>query len=1197
MKKSTCAYIDTFLWSIKQDMHAIKYLHIFLIVFLAVQSNWLKAENVLNLSPSPDDACALYIGAEEVYNAQGVLQGNFGSFAYFNSPSKLHFFVKDPQSEVVLFAFSQPTTLRSFAGAYVEDVRFRVVDPTGNQINCWGPHDKTGNIPGIPAGWQNIDAVNANLMPGSEGYAQVELGANVGYTPFVLDFSQLDCASLVPGEYTIEFYKTDYDSTTGFYVENWDISVMDNGGNRIAGRVWSNNWAIGIKQDDLGDIDPDFGRAFNGAFYACDNDNYVTKVDFNTGNPYEGFRGGTFNVFFNSSGVSSTGNILEDRKSIEDDITQDPNLRFEYRVFLEEPDVAVWPVPTTGDFLLMNPFLSRCDADEYCFNVSTDGLGEVQVLIDVNGNGIYNEAGELFLAETVEEEDLADANGVYPYQICIPWDGRDAEGNVIETTSLSVQIYFRQGVFHYPVHDVEYSDVGYRIESIRPCLCNACGDGACPIEVYFDDSNISVDNVLGPQVDLDGCSPLCHPWSAGTSAAFGNRNTINTWWYAFSQNEMAFIDTELEYLACTVAGPEDICFGEAATLTADCISLPANIPATQPVEYLWEGPQGFTSSASVVEVTEGGNYILTILNPATGCSYTDNLLLTVLPPDECCDIIGSLPPSDGGTYGDISDIPTPNEDDFSGLYVCFSDVEFQVTDTDGGGAGCVGDPLVITRDWTIIGDDGDPATPEEIITFQQTFEIVDALNPEFTTFFGFVTANCEDSLDPDGNINFQLLPPDVSDNVSANENLTLSYIDSEIVLGCNTKYVYRTWTVTDECGNSFSELQVIFVQDLTPPTVTCPADLVLGCGDALPAAYASQDEFVAAGGVPEDNCTTTFTISLQSETQIAGAETPECTLDDVWERTYACDDGCGNVVYCTQGITYEAPICDDGVECTVDSYDCNTCSCINDDAACQEQNTYCTFTIGYWGNHMDHLALVLNGEDLIIGDYTFTLECLNYVLPGPPKHTRNATYCGVAYEDNTSMLRQAIALKLNQMASPDFQESNNDVGSIGDLLLEDIYMCTENNPLTYYYETYPGITVSGLLTLGEEAAAAGINDTNLTEAMDAINIRFDECQENIECLEFRNRADELQDLNTFNVFPNPTNNFIHIDLNNYVGKKGTLQIVNHLGQVIETTKFDAIPQEIIRKNVTGYKHGIYMTVLQLEAGKPKVKHFIVENEF
>ena len=48
---------------------------------------------------------------------------------------------------------------------------------------------------------------------------------------------------------------------------------------------------------------------------------------------------------------------------------------------------------------------------------------------------------------------------------------------------------------------------------------------------------------------------------------------------------------------------------------------------------------------------------------------------------------------------------------------------------------------------------------------------------------------------------------------------------------------------------------------------------------------------------------------------------------------------------------------------------------------------------------------------------------------------------------------------------------------------------------------------------------------------------------------------------------------------------------------METTKYDAIPQEVIRKNVVGYKHGIYMMVLRLEFGKAKVKHFVVENEF
>src|SRR5205823_14128752 len=59
--------------------------------------------------------------------------------------------------------------------------------------------------------------------------------------------------------------------------------------------------------------------------------------------------------------------------------------------------------------------------------------------------------------------------------------------------------------------------------------------------------------------------------------------------------------------------------------------------------------------------------------------------------------------------------------------------------------------------------------------------------------------------------------------------VTISYPDSVSNNCGGTKVILRTWTATDACGNSTNCVQTITVRDTTPPTISCPPNVVLEC--------------------------------------------------------------------------------------------------------------------------------------------------------------------------------------------------------------------------------------------------------------------------------------------------------------------------------------------------------------------------------
>ncbi|MEZ5021000.1 MAG: hypothetical protein R2756_12960 [Bacteroidales bacterium] len=108
--------------------------------------------------------------------------------------------------------------------------------------------------------------------------------------------------------------------------------------------------------------------------------------------------------------------------------------------------------------------------------------------------------------------------------------------------------------------------------------------------------------------------------------------------------------------------------------------------------------------------------------------------------------------------------------------------------------------------------------------------------------------------------------------------------------------ITRTWTLTDDCGNTTTHIQIITVRDTTPPTFTVPADITIykdaTCG------YNSDVSITGDVTDETDNCDTSLDATF---TDAVAAGT--CEGEEIITRTWTLTDDCGNTTTHIQIIT------------------------------------------------------------------------------------------------------------------------------------------------------------------------------------------------------------------------------------------------------------------------------------------------------
>ena len=180
----------------------------------------------------------------------------------------------------------------------------------------------------------------------------------------------------------------------------------------------------------------------------------------------------------------------------------------------------------------------------------------------------------------------------------------------------------------------------------------------------------------------------------------------------------------------------------------------------------------------------------------------------------------------------------------------------------------------LTRVWSAVDACGNASSATQIITVQAAASM---------SLYGVptdVTLTCGQTVPTAAN---------VTATDTNNNNYAVNYTETRTDGSCDSYNIVRTWSAAGGCSNDAIATQTITVQASTGPVLNgVPANITLGCGDAIPANAA-----VSA----RDACGYNYTVAFTEATTNSDCD------NSVITRTWSAIDACGNAVTATQDIT------------------------------------------------------------------------------------------------------------------------------------------------------------------------------------------------------------------------------------------------------------------------------------------------------
>ena len=326
--------------------------------------------------------------------------------------------------------------------------------------------------------------------------------------------------------------------------------------------------------------------------------------------------------------------------------------------------------------------------------------------------------------------------------------------------------------------------------------------------------------------------------------------------------------------------------GEVTDTTTEVCFMDLTFGGTLPYTYLWMFGDGDTSTLQnpchVYDDTTGSFNVILEVTDSAGTVSAAQIIIN-LDSLDCCVLVLSCPPANGGTFDCVEDVP---DADPGLVTVVDSCGPVSITSNDVvAGTGCGTDTMYITR--TYLVDDG-----MNVDSCVQVFRVADDNPPTITACAADTTVECA-NLIPAPNVTLVTATDDCAGMV------TITF-GGDVVSDstCANRYTNtRTYVATDACGNTATCTQVITVFDDTAPTFTfVPANTTINCDDPV----------VFGTPTATDNCGGMVSIT-PSDSSNPAANCAGGTMTRTWTAT----DLCGNTATASQTLTLvdtEAPV-------------------------------------------------------------------------------------------------------------------------------------------------------------------------------------------------------------------------------------------------------------------------------------------------
>lgn len=499
---------------------------LFIVLFFIFSSNFhqLYAEGSGDWGTATNRQSMLWVPASSGlsgYGTRGCMMIPSGVSGY-NAGHRLYVYVK--QGETVFWGFRRGGSTGDLRVRWYYDANSSNHFPlgtTGTARTLRSSQDYNANNVGAATG-RPIDNDAALLGP-----SQV---TGLGYTGY--SFTNNTGADRA---FWVEITDTSNNHiTSGFNINFWDITVASGTSGSYTeqkGRVYSRYWSISNSRADIsvnnltilnkGQADA-YSFHQNFGFYVPVDNTYTAATDdyFVKRIQFPGSSGGWTNFFANQDGPRNTLGYEENRKSISG--TSSNN--YQYPLFINDPDPSIWKSTTPPSATLDIVYREKAapaTGGEANVNINISLPAIVDILIDINGNGIYDHT-DVILSQTYGS----------PGNYTIYWNGEDANG--VELPSGGEVNFIASVAFfpvHFPIYDLEQC-LGIEVTNVRP------GDVGNEF-IFWDDSLIPRTGITpadSPQsiaVNVTGVASPEHIWWATGDNGFSNNITINTWTASF----------------------------------------------------------------------------------------------------------------------------------------------------------------------------------------------------------------------------------------------------------------------------------------------------------------------------------------------------------------------------------------------------------------------------------------------------------------------------------------------------------------------------------------------------------------------------------------------------------------------------------------------------------------------------------------